>query len=127
MSILTTITLDNTLTNGTLTSNELSTLKSSKTNYIMYGTELYKLFDNGTDLLIYTCVTTLNSSAKIKVITVTISTLAWEYAELSVGMSEEDLTPILASKASVEELEALKIEVESLQTAMSITDLTEEG
>lgn len=88
-SILSTIQLETTSTSGTLTSEQLATLQESKTNYIVYGTELFKLVDNNTsgDTLIYTCSTNDNGTLKVKSITVTISTLAWTYSELSSGGS----------------------------------------
>lgn len=88
-SILSTIQLETTSTSGTLTSEQLTTLQESKTNYIVYGTELFKLVDNNTsgDTLIYTCSTNDNGTLKVKSITVTISTLAWTYSELSSGGS----------------------------------------
>lgn len=86
-SILSTIQLETTSTSGTLTSEQLATLQESKTNYIVYGTELFKLVDNNTsgDTLIYTCSTNDSGTLKVKSITVTISTLAWTYSELSSG------------------------------------------
>lgn len=88
-SILSTIQLETTSTSGTLTSEQLATLQESKTNYIVYGTELFKLVDNNTsgDTLIYTCSTNDSGTLKVKSITVTISTLAWTYSELSSGGS----------------------------------------
>lgn len=88
------IQLDDTLTTGTLTSEQLATLQESKTNYIVYGTELFKLVDNNTsgDTLIYTCSTNDNGTLKVKSITVTISTLAWTYSELSSGGSSGGVT-----------------------------------
>lgn len=70
-----------------MTSEQLTTLQESKTNYIVYGTELFKLVDNNTsgDTLIYTCSTNDSGTLKVKSITVTISTLAWTYSELSSG------------------------------------------
>lgn len=86
-SILSTIQLETTSTSGTLTSEQLATLQESKTNYIVYGTELFKLVDNNTsgDTLIYTCSTNDSGILKVKSITITISTLAWAYSELSSG------------------------------------------
>lgn len=80
--ILSTIQLETTGTSGVLTSEQLSKLQESKTNYIVYGTELYKLVDNNENNLIYICTTNDNGVIKIKSIIVTISTLAWVYSEL---------------------------------------------
>lgn len=93
-SILSTIQLETTSTSGTLTSEQLATLQESKTNYIVYGTELFKLVDNNTsgDTLIYTCSTNDSGTLKVKSITVTISTLAWELMSLSVSNATKELT-----------------------------------
>lgn len=79
------IELSNEITSGTLETGQLTILRESKVNYIVYGTEIYKLYDNNIDgdLLTYICITKVDSTVKVKSIIIRISTLAWQFSELT--------------------------------------------
>lgn len=76
-NLLTTITLSTSSTSGTLTSSQLTTLQESKTNYILYGDELFKLANINSSTLTYTCLDLSSGYFIVKSIVVTISTGAW--------------------------------------------------
>lgn len=90
-SILSTIQLETTSTSGTLTSEQLTTLQESKTNYISYDNKIFKLTENTTSILTYinidADISTLQSSpyadAYIGMITVFTSNGNWNYTEMT--------------------------------------------
>lgn len=85
------IELDDTLTSGTLTSEQLATLQESKTNYISYDNKIFKLTENTTSSLTYISIdadiSTLQSTpyanAYIGMITVFTSNGNWNYREMT--------------------------------------------
>jgi hypothetical protein len=68
-----------TATNGTLTPQQLATLKADDANYIVFDHEYYKLSTSGhiEGYRTYFTVETENSSTYVKTITITESTRAW--------------------------------------------------
>lgn len=68
-----------TATNGTLTAQQLATLKADDANYIIFDHEYYKLSTNGhvEGYRTYFTIETENSSTYVKTITITESTRAW--------------------------------------------------
>lgn len=72
-------------TSGTITSEQLRILQSSKSNYINYDNQIYRLQDNehDTGMLTYTYSGHSNDIVS-KTISITISTLAWTLSTVSI-------------------------------------------
>lgn len=88
---ITAIELDDTLTSGTLTSEQLATLQGNEQNYIVYDNKIFKLIENTTSILTYinidadisTLQSTPYANAYIGMITVFTSNGNWNYREMT--------------------------------------------